>query len=670
MDLFLSIYDFIVHSESGVLAAIAIIFVGIAVAMCVAVYGKKVMYYVLHKRNRWYFVLFFLYAAVIFFSSHYHILPRWWLFLLMAGDCIYGLLCIITIKYPVGYASYILKKYKRELELGLISENISFFEKDHWYISEITEKIAYARLKACYYSAIGNKKKALDCISGISEDLLYEEEITEITVEKAMMLWELGAFSTACELIDGEKYDEVPMVWIVRSLVMENRGDLNQAYEYVLKAKSLCESGKGDIEDKISMYSNFGRIQLMRGNRMEAVKYFNAAYNILKEMKHVRMEMLHVIMENLIINKTIMEGGGVSIERIIDDYRELITKESISNFIEFNNCLIGYYRQIGDSEKVFQCIREGYFELVHKLDVGAEALFQASTFRMIMNGRFVYDWFDGEVEKSYKSYGSLPLLTKIAVYREYYGIFQQEEFRYIKYQSPYKELNGQIAQYYKAAALSEINEALAKLDAREIHMYYKLMLDKLYILKFIEKENHIQNSQALYLDIYKTLNDAGMRIDAIHVFMILVDECSSAYNVKIQLNPFMSPIIYQDYIDMLPIPPRPEMLQNGIQLKYYRLNFSIPIHVIPQYEQVIEEKLGVIMPEVRKWQNHPAKWEQSLHIAHLLMCLNRREEAKEFYGYFKAGKMAVGQYSAWFQDECRLLEAEFEHSTKFHPSAN
>ena len=545
------------------------------------------------------------------------------------------------------------------MNLGGVTENISFFEKQHWYINEITEKIDYAKLKASYYASIGEKKKALDCISGIPEDWLYEEEIIEFHVIKAMMLWGMGAFSTACELVSDEKYNGEPMVWMLRSLVVENSGDLNKAFEYVLKAKSICESGKVDVTDKIQIYCNFGRIQLMRGNRSEAVKYFNDAYHIIKNNPPIRVELLHIVMQNLVMNKAIVERDHSSVEKILDEYKQLIEKESISNFIEYQNCLIGYYRQTGKIEKVYRCIKDGYFDLVGKLDDNAKVLFQASTFRMLMNGRFVHDWFDKEVEKSYQSYNELPLQTKLMVYREYSGILQQEESRSLLFQSPYKELDKQIMQYYRQVAIVEINEAMEKLDPREIYKYNGFMQDKLAILKLLERENHIENSKTLYMELYKMLNDAGLRIDATHVLMILVDECASASNIMVQLNPFMPPVTYLDFIEKSPEPPAPQVLTNGIQLNYYHLAFPNHIRIIPRYEGIISDNLAIIMEEVRKWQNHPAKWEQSVHIAHLLMCLNRRSEAEEFYGYFKDSKMSIEQYAAWFQDECRLLEAEF-----------
>lgn len=211
MELFLSLFDFIIGSESGVVS-LAVCCVGVSIIIGVASYQKKIVYYVFHGRNRGGFMFFFLFASAVLFLSKYSDLPLSCLVFLLVGDLIYGIFCIIMIKKPVGYAAYILKKYYRDLKLGLVAENLSFFEKSHWYINEITEKIDYAKLKAKYYDSVGEKKEALNCISDIPEDWLYEEEILEFNMMKAMMLWGMGSFSTACELVSDEKYNEEPMV--------------------------------------------------------------------------------------------------------------------------------------------------------------------------------------------------------------------------------------------------------------------------------------------------------------------------------------------------------------------------------------------------------------------------------------------------------------------------
>ena len=66
-----------------------------------------------------------------------------------------------------------------------------------------------------------------------------------------------------------------------------------------------------------------------------------------------------------------------------------------------------------------------------------------------------------------------------------------------------------------------------------------------------------------------------------------------------------------------------------------------------------------IIPIVKTWREHPAKYEFSLHIAHFLMALNRRDEANEFYEIFCQNKMSLDHYASWMKEDYYKLTEEF-----------
>lgn len=185
------------------------------------------------------------------------------------------------------------------------------------------------------------------------------------------------------------------------------------------------------------------------------------------------------------------------------------------------------------------------------------------------------------------------------------------------------------------------------------------MQDKLAILKYVQRDKHIDKSKQKYIDVYNMYNDAGLQIDAVNMLIILADECGSPYNLKVQIDQFSAPVIYQDWIDELSASPEPCLDSNGYQLNYARL---LPhfCNVYPQKAEVIEEQLEVIMPIVKTWRDHPAKFEFALHIAHFLMALNRRDEAKEFYNIFCQNKLSLDHYTMWMKEDFYALTAEFE----------
>ena len=84
------------------------------------------------------------------------------------------------------------------------------------------------------------------------------------------------------------------------------------------------------------------------------------------------------------------------------------------------------------------------------------------------------------------------------------------------------------------------------------------------------------------------------------------------------------------------------------------------VRIIPLHRDKIEKHIGTIIAEYHKWQNHPIKLEFSLHIAHFLVCLDRVEEAEQFYRFFVDSKVSINQFAAWMQDEYAELSMLFD----------
>ena len=83
-----------------------------------------------------------------------------------------------------------------------------------------------------------------------------------------------------------------------------------------------------------------------------------------------------------------------------------------------------------------------------------------------------------------------------------------------------------------------------------------------------------------------------------------------------------------------------------------------PFAVQPLHENVIREHIDTIIGEFRNWRNHPFKVELSIEIARLLMCLDRRDDAKEFLQYFKDSGVSENHMAAWAKEEIAALEVE------------
>ena len=61
--------------------------------------------------------------------------------------------------------------------------------------------------------------------------------------------------------------------------------------------------------------------------------------------------------------------------------------------------------------------------------------------------------------------------------------------------------------------------------------------------------------------------------------------------------------------------------------EYYNKN---KFHILSKSEYI-----DIVITEFRQWKNHPFKVNLSIEIMHILLCLDRKEDAKEFYLFFK-----------------------------------
>lgn len=665
-DYLMSIINFIVDNDKfGTLLSIAIVLIVAAFFVLSHEYKQMVFYYVFHRRNRGYFAFSLLYMALILMLAKYTNLFIGYLLLLTFLNSIYCVIIIIGIKKPLGLAEIKIKQYQRRMDSGLAFESKDFFESKHWYLIDSIDEVRFTWLQSKYYAAVGKHSEAFNAIMSISDKILYKTEEEDFLEEKARLLYEMGDLAALKEvlgLLEGDKYEsQNPSLWAMKALIEEQRGDLDSAFLMMEISKGKLERVDASCELKAPALNDFGRIQLMRGNRTEAYFYYKQAFKEITRDARIYSRLLHPLASNVIASASLIDPDSAFY--YLNEYKKHLDMSSVDNIIQYNNCEISYYRQIGDSKREFESIKDGYYKLVTKLDPETKALFQASTFRMIMNGRFNYNWITSEIENSIDTYFTLPLKEKLAVFKEFTGILQQEEFRYVKGQEPFKSLMDRIIKYYKIQGIADIDSIIDSLDRHEIYLYHRFTLDKLGILKLLDRENHIEKNESVYLDLYKTMYDAGLHITATNVLFVYIDECANSSNILLLLNPLQPPVTYQSFLDGLPLPPPPDILDDGIHLRYYRLGFNPHMRIIPVHREKISKHIGTIIDEYHKWQNHPIKLEFSLHIAHFLVCLDRVDEAESFYRFFVDSKVSINQFAAWMRDEYAELSILFGEKT-------
>lgn len=657
----LTIADLILSNADNISMFLVIVALAMAVAIGFEEYKNKLWEYIKNRRNKWWFVYAaIVFAAIVFFRS------RSWIrgYLLIGVSFIwvtYVIACIHSLKPKrfMDYSNSVLKRYEKWLSDGNSIEHIDFFRKSHWYLWTAEDKLEFKMLAISYFADVKEFDKAYQSLEQIKDEWLYEGEKKIIKLQRAMLLVQMGSMKAAYQIL-GDPEDnssQDPMIWFAYSFIFENAGDIDKALEYSEKSRNIVEAGYKAPDSVIAeIYNNYSRIAIIKGNRLEALHYLDLAWNKVKVSNDMRT--IHTIASNRIAQMGMAGKSQAECEAALKEYKALIPNDSFMNRVNYNNCEISYYRQIKDVKRENSLIKSGLEETIEHLNLTQQTIYVSSTFCMLMNGRFDHRWFDKYVNPTVCM--ALPLMEKLLVCKNYMGFFQQEEFRAICKKMPYIDLEKRIMKYYQEQAVIDIDAELAKIESYDRFKYMNLMKMKLGILKLIEGKNHIDKSKNSYIDLYNELYDAGLHIDAVNILITLIDECSSAYSVKIWSPLWPEPLYYSDILERADQAPDPILATDGIHLQYFRPQLSQPFAVQPLHNDIIQEHIDTIIREFHSWRNHPFKVDLSIEIAHLLMCLGRRNDAKEFLQYFKDSGVSENHMAAWAKEEIAALEVELE----------
>lgn len=638
----------------------------IAIAIVIGTAEYKAMFwgYVTHKRNKWNAVILLLIIAILVYAGNKH-----WIRadILITAVLLWLVACIafiVSLK-PKSFKDYTvlpLKQLEKCLYEGNAIEHISYFDdKKPWCYFTINDLLEYYMLDCQYYFDLKDYDKAFKALGSIKDSWLYKEEKQTIDLQKAILLALLGDMKAAqCILGDPDKnVSKDPMVWFAYSFIYENAGDIDKAYEMIDKSRSIIASGYKAPDSVIaSVYNNYARVLIFKGNKQETIRYLDAAWNNAKNCNDMRT--IHTIGTNRIMEMAIAGKSRQECENALKEYRDLIPNDSFMNLVEYNNCAVKLYRQFGDSKKENELIKTGYYDVIDNLKPDQAIMYTVTTFSMLINGHYDYTWLDEHISTSLDDYMKLPLLGRLFVFNEYIGYYYQEEFKALYNTKPYSDLKNMILEYYHDQAIAEIDRALAETESYNMFKYMNLMRYKLGILKLVEGKQHIDNSKNIYLDLYNQLNDAGLIIDALSILMILINECTSPFNLMIRTPNFPSAVYYCDLLDNIPQTVVPVLAPDGIHMTYPRFQLPIPCEVMSLQENVVREHIDTVIDGFKKLKNHPFKVELSIEIMRILLGLERMDEAEELLEYFKESGVSEMHLPSWAREQLAQWELTIE----------
>lgn len=171
------------------------------------------------------------------------------------------------------------------------------------------------------------------------------------------------------------------------------------------------------------------------------------------------------------------------------------------------------------------------------------------------------------------------------------------------------------------------------------------------------------------------LKNAGLKIEANYALLLLMDECTSSYNVKIQTTQIMPMVgpqgliiayvpawsgYFEDFIqEAINSAPPPTVLDDKIHVHYSQIGFNTPVNIMPVHDDIIKEYIDDVVKDFDSLKNHPSKIDMSIEIAHLCMAIGDHDEvAERMLQYFQKAKVNPRQFAAWFRFDVAVLEKE------------
>ncbi len=379
-------------------------------------YGKAFLIHLIHRRNLTSLVVAVMFSCVFVVLYYTGILENFPPAIQLILLSLYGLYIVsvlISVKRPILFSWFYLKRHQTWLNQGRAHEHKEFLHKCPWYFLDANEKIAYEMMKGKYLHTLGNIRGACDVMMGVDSRLLYPEEESERTFQVAMMLLQLGNIPKSSQMADSLCESNPAAYGYLKSFLSEQQGDLEEAWHYAVNGEHALDTKRKDAHFASMLYNQLGRVSCFRGNITQMFHYYRLALEYAKQCGDIRL--LHPAYQNL-LNQVQMQGMYTEeTDLLMREYAEAVAVTSQNNIIEMQNFLIALTRQRGDNHAEYNEIMRGYRDLHKSSDLSEQCLAEVSALNMIKNGGYDPGPVLEDVERHFDTYFSLPLPARFIV---------------------------------------------------------------------------------------------------------------------------------------------------------------------------------------------------------------------------------------------------------------
>ncbi|MGE4444994.1 MAG: tetratricopeptide repeat protein, partial [Candidatus Altimarinota bacterium] len=300
---------------------------------------------------------------------------------------------------------------------------------------------------------------------------------------------------------------------------------------------------------KAVVYNNLGRLYLIQHKPQKALDFYKKALKIAIAANE-DMKLLHCCYSNVIDQLIIQNAPDEEISRYYNEYKKIITKESITNKIAFYNFKLGADRQRNIIDNEHQRFFQMYTELL-KVAIGDEkyALEICAFTTLFYYGKKARQELllvINDIKTDFDKYQNLELLNKLNIYKNLLYTLEtgQEEINKIC-----KDIADKIKHYYRTAAINEIKDKLIKLDEYQVYCSCELIFNEIYIRSRNENYNNFSKLIELFDDILEEYKKEGLYFSKLNILLFVAEECM-AYQLCDAKDRTRHPDIMKKYVDL------------------------------------------------------------------------------------------------------------------------
>lgn len=404
---------------SPYIAIIALIAIG-CVYLLVHEYGKTWIFHLIHRKNLPYVCGIFAFLCIFWIFAYMGIWYRFPIWIRGLQIILYGVYVIQvlrSVKSPVLFSAWYLKKYQKYLQEGRAREHKELIDRKPWYLQDADEKVAYQILRARYLNEEGSIRASYKAFESIDQKLLYPEELSDLYYSQAVLLISLGNLPKTNQVIQGLENTNAPAYYALQSYLEELQGNQEEAYQMACMGENAIPAQYKDYHILISIYTHLGRVHAFKNNFTEMFRYYKAAIEAAKKYKDTRT--YHITYQNYLGQIQLRQMHLEEYDTLLSEYTSLVSDASLTNQLELENFKITTARQIGDRAKEYEAIEEGYHRLHAMAKIPDKYMVEISTLKMLNSGGFPIDLVIEDIKQHFDLYFQMPMPARINAIQDF-----------------------------------------------------------------------------------------------------------------------------------------------------------------------------------------------------------------------------------------------------------